>query len=135
MKKSKLVDINEVLVKHLSNQQEKYKNYDELLWGSYETETVEYDNEYEADWQGDDDWDIAARLMDVLVENKLDSYVLLKDSEIAEWWSGVLKERKAKEERRRKREEAKRKKQEEDRARAELLARLTPEEKRLLGIK
>ena len=135
MKKSKLVDINEVLVKHLSNQQEKYKNYDELLCGSYETETVEYDNEYEADWQGDDDWDIAARLMDVLVENKLDSYVLLKDSEIAEWWSGVLKERKAKEERRRKREEAKRKKQEEDRARAELLARLTPEEKRLLGIK
>ena len=47
----------------------------------------------------------------------------------------MLRERKRKEEAKRKREEAKRQKEEDARARELLLSRLTPEERRLLGIK
>jgi hypothetical protein len=77
----------------------------------------------------------AVILMDELTANGLDSHILLKYPEIADWWGGVLKERKKKEEALRKREEAKRKAEEDKHARESLLARLTPEEKRLLGVK
>jgi len=81
------------------------------------------------------DAEYATILMDELTENGLDSHILLKYPKIADWWGGILKERKKKAEALRKREEARRKKEEDARARESLLARLTPEEKRLLGVK
>ena len=77
----------------------------------------------------------AVILMDELTANNLDSHILLKYPKIANWWGGVLKERKKKADALRKREEAKRKAEEDKHARESLLARLTPEEKRLLGVK
>jgi hypothetical protein len=79
--------------------------------------------------------DIATTLMDELTENNLDSHILLKYPKIADWWGSVLKERKKKAEALRKREEARRQKEEDKRAREVLVARLTPEERRLLGVK
>jgi hypothetical protein len=77
----------------------------------------------------------AVILMDELTENNLDSHILLKYPKIADWWGSVLKERKKKAEALRKREEARRQKEEDKRAREVLVARLTPEERRLLGVK
>jgi hypothetical protein len=77
----------------------------------------------------------AVILMDELTANNLDSHILLKYPKIANWWGGVLKERKKKAEALRKREEARRQKEEDKRAREVLVARLTPEERRLLGVK
>jgi len=79
--------------------------------------------------------DFAVILMDELTENNLDSHILLKHPKIADWWGGVLKQRKEKEEKRRWVEEKKRKEEEDKRAREALVARLTPEERRLLGVK
>jgi hypothetical protein len=79
--------------------------------------------------------EFAVTLMDELTENGLDSHILLKYPKIADWWGSVLKDRKKKAEAQRKREEARRKKEEDQRARDAVLARLTPEEKRLLGVK
>ena len=77
----------------------------------------------------------AVILMDELTANNLDSHILLKYPKIANWWGGVLKERKKKAEALRKREETRRQKEEDKRAREVLVARLTPEERRLLGVK
>jgi len=79
--------------------------------------------------------DFAVILMDELTENNLNSHILLKHPKIADWWGGVLKQRKEKEEKRRWVEEKKRKEEEDKRAREALVARLTPEERRLLGVK
>lgn len=98
-----------------------------------------YDDELQDDEEpydeGDVDAEFATILMDELTANGLDSHILLKYPEIADWWGGVLKERKKKADALRKREEAKRKAEEDKHARESLLARLTPEEKRLLGVK
>ena len=114
-------------------------------WG-YETSDVDPDDE-ESDFDSDDEeeWEVedtkdefeevATILMDELTANNLDSHILLKYPKIADWWGSVLRERKRKEEAKRKREEAKRQKEEDARARELLLSRLTPEERRLLGIK
>lgn len=108
---------------------------------SWEYETSNFDEEVEEDgfWEVEEDdsytSDFAVILMDELTENNLDSHVLLKYPKIADWWGSVLRERKKKAEALRKREEARRKKEEDAHARESLLARLTPEEKRLLGIK
>ena len=104
------------------------------------TDDDEIDEDRWADFDCDDEEDntgteYAVILMDELTANNLDSHVLLKYPEIANWWGTVLKERKKKAEALRKREEAQRKKEEDARARESLLARLTPEEKRLLGVK
>lgn len=100
----------------------------------------EEENDYD-DWEDPNDEDpeefeaIAIRLMDILTENKLDSYAILKDPIIAEWWGMIVKERAKKAKKLRKIEEAQRQQEEDERARQSLLARLTPEERRLLGIK
>lgn len=91
-------------------------------------------------WESEDieeevDAEFATILMDELTANNLDSHILLKYPAIADWWGSVLKERKKKEDALRKREEAKRKREEDKHARDALLARLTPEERRLLGVK
>lgn len=110
----------------------------------WEYNVADDDEEVEADtfWdEAEDDEELvngekfAIILMDELTENNLDSHIILKYPKIADWWGGVLKERKRKEDARIKREEAKRQKEEDARAKAELLSRLTPEERRLLGIK
>lgn len=81
------------------------------------------------------DAEFATILMDEFTANNLDSHILLKYPKIADWWGSVLREREKKAEALRKREEAKRKKEEDKHARESLLARLTPEERRLLGVK
>lgn len=81
------------------------------------------------------DPEFAIILMDELTANNLDSHILLKYPQIADWWGSVLKVRKKNAEALRKREEAKRKREEDKHARESLLARLTPEERRLLGVK
>lgn len=90
-------------------------------------------------WESEDDEEVDAEfatiLMDELTANGLDSHILLKYPAIADWWGSVLKDRKKKAEALRKREEAKRKREEDKHARESLLARLTPEERRLLGVK
>jgi hypothetical protein len=101
------------------------------------------DDEVDSDtfWANEDDemedagTEYAVILMDELTANNLDSHVLLKYPEIANWWGTVLKERKKKAEALRKREETKQKAEDDRRARESLLARLTPEERRLLGVK
>lgn len=103
---------------------------DEEFWDEVEDE--EEDDPYDP---GSKFSKIAATLMDELTENNLDSHILLKYPKIADWWGSVLKDRAKKAEAQRKREEARRKKEEDARARESLLARLTPEERRLLGVK
>ena len=108
---------------------------------SSDDEAASDDDGWYDDWEdpNEDDLEdheaIAIRLMDALTENNLDSYILLKDPVIAEWWGNIVKARNYQAEKKRKAEEAQRKKEEDERARAELLSRLTPEERRLLGIK
>jgi hypothetical protein len=110
----------------------------------YETSDIDYEEDKWADFDSDDEEDleddfefaaVATLLMDELTANNLDSHILLKYPKIADWWGSVLRERKRKEEAKRKREEAKRKREEDERARELLLSRLSPEERRLLGIK
>lgn len=71
---------------------------------------------------------IACKALTELENNGVVEAILLRDDEVATWW-GQHKEadRKAEEERKRKAEEA--------RAKKAALAKLTPEERRLLGIK
>lgn len=119
-----------------------------MIMGMYESKTKDW--MYAADEYdmavADDRWweeeeieeastEYAVILMDELTANNLDSHILLKYPEIADWWGSVLRERKKKAEAKRKKEEARRKKEEDARARESLLARLTPEERRLLGVK
>jgi hypothetical protein len=99
---------------------------DEDRWSDFDS----YSDEEE-----EDDREFATILMDELTSNNLDSHVLLKYPKIADWWGKILTARKKKAEALRKREEARRKKEEDARARESLLARLTPEERRLLGVK
>ena len=102
---------------------------------TYDPDEVQDEDEF---WEEDIEevgTEFAVTLMDELTANNLDSHILLKYPVIADWWGGVLKERKKKEEALRKREEARRKKEEDKRALDALLARLTPEERRLLGVK
>ena len=100
---------------------------DEDRWSDFDRDS---DEEIEDDFEG-----VSTILMDELTANNLDSHILLKYPRIAEWWGGVLKQRKEKEEKRRWVEEKKRKEEEDKRAREALVARLTPEERRLLGVK
>ena len=100
----------------------------------YEDDVVEVNDNF---WETEEsvDPEFAIILMDELTANNLDSHILLKYPQIADWWGSVLKVRKKNAEALRKREEAKRKAEEDKRARDALLARLTPEERRLLGVK
>jgi hypothetical protein len=97
-------------------------------WSDFDSESEDEEDDVLA-------LDFAVILMDELTENNLDSHILLKHPKIADWWGGVLKQRKEKEEKRRWVEEKKRKEEEDKRAREALVARLTPEERRLLGVK
>lgn len=117
--------------------------------------TIQDDDEIESwdedDWDGDDweddaDWyedeergyNYESMLRDVLEElikqGKAD-FIILKHDELRHWWSKVQTIERRKQEAQERRAEAKRKKEEDKQAKADLLARLTPEEKRLLGIK
>lgn len=119
-----------------------------MIMGMYESKTKDwmYASDEDDMAVADDQWweeeeieeastEYAVILMDELTANNLDSHILLKYPEIADWWGSVLRERKKKAEAKRKKEEARRKKEEDARARESLLARLTPEERRLLGVK
>lgn len=77
--------------------------------------------------------DIAEAVMDELVANGLEDLLLVKNLKVGEWWAEVLAERKHKAEMERQRQEAIKKAEDDRRARESLLARLTSEEKRLLG--
>lgn len=110
---------------------QKWQYYDEKDMPEYEAEAYEpkvKSKIYNVDR-------IAETLMDELERNGLDSYIVLKDPEIGEWWNKIKTRRAEAEAAKRKAEAAKRKKEEDARAKKALLDRLTPEEKRLLGIK
>jgi hypothetical protein len=98
-------------------------------------EEVEEDGFWEVEEDDSYTSDFAVILMDELTANNLDSHILLKHPKIADWWGKVLTTRKKKEEKLRKKLEAARKAAEDARARESLLSRLTPEERRLLGVK
>lgn len=70
---------------------------------------------------------IACKAMTELVEQGKADFLILRDDEVREWWEQHQEaDRKAREERE--------KKEREDRIRREALAKLTPEEKRILKI-
>ena len=138
------MDEKERLTQHMIKIfQDSHGRWDEVADDDdYEFPSEEEDLGYSSDdWEDPNDEDpeefeaIAIRLMDILTENKLDSYAILKDPIIAEWWGMIVKERAKKAEKLRKIEEARLQQEEDARARQSLLARLTPEERRLLGIK
>jgi hypothetical protein len=105
------------------------------MYASDDDEEVEEDGFWEVEEDDGYTSDFATILMDELTANNLDSHILLKHPKIADWWGSVLRVRKKNAEALRKREEARRQKEEDKRAREVLVARLTPEERRLLGIK
>lgn len=71
---------------------------------------------------------IACKAMDELVKNGVADFILLKDDEVREWWTAhQIADAKAAAERKAKRDAAAKKKA--------ALAKLTTEEKKLLGIK
>ena len=78
---------------------------------------------------------ISETLMDELVANGLESYIILKHPEVSKWWTEVTRERTRVENARRLEQEKKRKEKEDKRKRADIISRLTPEERRLLGVK
>jgi hypothetical protein len=104
-------------------------------WSDFDSESEEEDADIGYWGQKEDNLEFAVILMDELTENNLDSHILLKYPKIAKWWGKVLTTRKKEEEKRRWVEEKKRKEEEDKRARKVLIARLTPEERRLLGVK
>jgi len=109
---------------------------DEDRWSDFDRDDEEEDDADIGYWgQKDDNLEFAVILMDELTANNLDSHILLKYPKIAKWWGKVLTTRKKEEEKRRWVEEKKRKEEEDKRAREALVARLTPEERRLLGVK
>lgn len=137
------MDEKELLTQHMIKIfQDSRGSWAKVAKDDYEFPSENEDWEYPSDdWEDPNDEDpeefeaIAIRLMDILTENKLDSYAILKDPIIAEWWGMIVKERAKKAKKLRKIEEAQRQQEEDERARQSLLARLTPEERRLLGIK
>lgn len=78
---------------------------------------------------------MAETLMRELVANEIESHVLLKDDDIRDWWTGILKEEARKAEEARRREEARIKREKDKQLKADVLSRLTPDEKRVLGLK
>lgn len=71
---------------------------------------------------------IACKAMTELVEQGKADFLVLRDDEVREWWEQH-------QEADRKSREAREKKEREARIRKEALAKLTPEEKKILGIK
>lgn len=89
---------------------------------------------------------IAVEAMRELERNNLSDFVVLKDDELSKWWNAYKKQEaeeiemaRIKEEKRIAAKEARdarlEKVAEDSRVKAELLSRLTPDEKRILGIK
>ena len=71
---------------------------------------------------------IACKAMTELTEQGKADFLLIKDDEVREWWEAhQIADRQAR--------EAREKKERENRIRQEALAKLTPEEKKILGIK
>ena len=78
---------------------------------------------------------MAETLMRELVANEIESHVLLKDDDIRDWWTGILKEEKRKADEAAAKEAARIKKENDKKLKEEVLSRLTADEKRVLGIK
>lgn len=93
----------------------------------YDEKADIYDSLEEAENERDKFMRIAYEVMKALDENGQADFVLIKNREVREWWAAV----KAREEKERKAREEKERK---ERAIAEALAKLTAEEKVLLGL-
>lgn len=78
---------------------------------------------------------IACKALTELETNEIAEVLLLKDDEVREWWTQHKEADRKEAERVRKEAARKAKAAEDKRKKKELLDRLTPEEKRLLGIK
>lgn len=78
---------------------------------------------------------IAIQAMEELERNELSDLVLLDNTELSKWWRKYKKDLAAEQNRLKKLEEKKLKEQQDAQLKAEVLARLSTEEKRVLGIK
>ncbi len=95
----------------------------------------DYESDYSSDWrqeeykrQCDKLARIACAAMEELVKQGREDFLVLKNPEVAEWWAAHVKADKA--------EKARiAEKERKERVKAEALARLTDEEKELLGLK
>lgn len=100
------------------------------IWNAYnEADAKSKPKKIEYDFES-----IAQTLMQELEDNKISTAVLMKNENIAGWWAEETAKRKKAEEAKRKKLEELKVKAEEKRQRDDLLATLTPEQKRLLGI-
>ena len=99
--------------------------------------SLDHDAEIKMPWEDGDEvvdmtpvcsQEMAQRIMDALCADGRGDLVLLGDDEIREWWAAITKQR-----------EAERKRKEEERRKIELrenaLRKLTPDERRALGLK
>lgn len=78
---------------------------------------------------------IACKAMEALTANGYADFLLLKDEEVREWWEAhQIADRKAKEAEERKRK-AKEEKEELAKLKKDVLSRLSPKERKALGIK
>lgn len=136
--------INEIeqLSKAVSNNSA--DNLDEFLSdyidGDDEIDSNDWDSDYDTDWYEPKERTynhdkIAEILMRELEKFGKADFVILGNDEIQHWWTKVKTKEREKLEAIKRREEVIRKIEEDARAKEALLARLTPEEKRLLGIK
>ena len=78
---------------------------------------------------------IAETLMRELVSNEIEAHVLLKDDNIRDWWTSILKEDKRKSDEAIRKEEIQLKKEQDKRLKSDIMSRLTDDEKRVLGLK
>lgn len=108
------------------------RDYDSDGWGNSGISSREYD---ELKARADMLARIACKSLTELEANGIADLLLLKDNEVRDWWLAHKEADRKEQERIRAAEERKKKAAEDKRKKAELLARLTPEEKRILGIK
>lgn len=106
--------------------------WDEDDWDDNDWETEDW---YEDEGRGYAYESMLQVVLEELIKQGKADFLILKHDELRDWWGKVQTVERKKQEAIERRAEAKRKKDEDERAKADLLARLTPEEKRLLGIK
>lgn len=105
-------------------------------YSDYDTKSSYSDYEYEQlKKRADMLARIACKAMTELESNEVAELLLLRDDEVRVWWEQHKEGDRKEQERVRKEAEKKAAAVERKRKKAELLARLTPEEKRILGIK
>lgn len=78
---------------------------------------------------------IAEKVMRELARNHLEDFVILQNDDVREWWTEIIEEDKRKAAEIAAKEAAREAREEKARRKAEILSRLTDEEKKILGVK